>query len=91
MSRAIGRGVCTYKAHHPFFIGRCGILHSTPLKENLASSSAHSHQTTDLDSAVTRYCPLWMRTSQWVTHHRIALARTRLISEFRWNPKPVSS
>ncbi|CAN6712546.1 unnamed protein product [Malus baccata var. baccata] len=32
-----------------------------------------------------------MRTSQWVTHHGIALARTRLTSEFRWNPKPMSS
>ncbi|RXH84513.1 hypothetical protein DVH24_032797, partial [Malus domestica] len=31
------------------------------------------------------------RTSQWVTHHGIALARTHLTSEFRWNPKPVSS
>ncbi|RXH96497.1 hypothetical protein DVH24_009001 [Malus domestica] len=28
------------------------------------------------------------RTSQWVTHHGIALARTRLTSEFRQNPKP---
>ncbi|CAN6684804.1 unnamed protein product [Malus baccata var. baccata] len=32
-----------------------------------------------------------IRTSQWVTHHGIALARTRLTSKFRWNPKPVSS
>ncbi|RXI02886.1 hypothetical protein DVH24_002964 [Malus domestica] len=32
-----------------------------------------------------------MRTSQWVTHHGNALTRTRLTSEFRWNPKPVSS
>ncbi|KAM1527371.1 hypothetical protein ACFX11_016976 [Malus domestica] len=31
------------------------------------------------------------KTSQWVTHHRIALARTRLTSEFQWNPKLVSS
>ncbi|RXI03750.1 hypothetical protein DVH24_038024 [Malus domestica] len=31
------------------------------------------------------------RNSQWVTHLGIALMRTRLISEFRWNPKPVSS
>ncbi|CAN6586417.1 unnamed protein product [Malus baccata var. baccata] len=31
------------------------------------------------------------RTSQWVTHPGIALARTRLTSEFQWNPKPVSS
>ncbi|RXH75267.1 hypothetical protein DVH24_029988, partial [Malus domestica] len=31
------------------------------------------------------------RTSKWVTHLRIALVRTRLTSEFRWNPKPVSS
>ncbi|RXI07666.1 hypothetical protein DVH24_005439 [Malus domestica] len=29
------------------------------------------------------------RTSQWVTHHGIALARTCL-TEFRRNPKPVS-
>ncbi|RXH68894.1 hypothetical protein DVH24_031227 [Malus domestica] len=28
------------------------------------------------------------KTSQLVTHPRIALARTRLTSEFRWNPKP---
>ena len=55
-----------------------------------------------LDSAVARYCPLWApgqaltvlflgthtRTSQWVTHHGIALARTRLTLEFQWNPKP---
>ncbi|RXH98642.1 hypothetical protein DVH24_010967, partial [Malus domestica] len=32
-----------------------------------------------------------MRTFQWVIHHRIALARTCLTLEFRWNPKPVSS
>ncbi|KAM1014235.1 hypothetical protein ACFX14_044235 [Malus domestica] len=32
-----------------------------------------------------------MRTSQWVTHFGNALARTRLTSEFRWNPKLVSS
>ncbi|KAM2155271.1 hypothetical protein ACFX1Q_046999 [Malus domestica] len=32
-----------------------------------------------------------MRTSQWVTHPGNALARTRLTSEFQWNPKPVSS
>ncbi|RXH91140.1 hypothetical protein DVH24_020163 [Malus domestica] len=31
------------------------------------------------------------RTSQWVTHHGIALTRTRLTSEFLRNPKPVSS
>ncbi|KAM1504062.1 hypothetical protein ACFX1X_000213 [Malus domestica] len=31
------------------------------------------------------------RTSQWVTHPGIALRQTRLTSEFRWNPKPVSS
>ncbi|RXH90489.1 hypothetical protein DVH24_035253 [Malus domestica] len=31
------------------------------------------------------------RASQWVTHHEIALVRTRLTSEFRWNLKPVSS
>ena len=31
------------------------------------------------------------RTSQWVTHPGNALARTRLTSEFRWNPKLVSS
>ncbi|XP_050105265.1 uncharacterized protein LOC126584938 [Malus sylvestris] len=34
---------------------------------------------------------IYARTSQWVIHHVIALARTRLISKFRWNPKPVSS
>ncbi|KAM1329370.1 hypothetical protein ACFX2F_013549 [Malus domestica] len=57
-----------------------------------------------LDSAVARYCPLWAPTRpqgfvsgnshenfQWVTHQRIALVRTRLTSEFRWNPKLVSS
>ncbi|KAM1017350.1 hypothetical protein ACFX13_047678 [Malus domestica] len=27
------------------------------------------------------------RISQWVTHHRIALARTWLTLKFRWNPK----
>ncbi|KAM1992689.1 hypothetical protein TB2_008607 [Malus domestica] len=32
-----------------------------------------------------------MRTSQWVTHPGISVARTRLTSEFRWNPKPMSS
>ncbi|RXH99786.1 hypothetical protein DVH24_021588 [Malus domestica] len=32
-----------------------------------------------------------MRTSQWITHHGITLTRTRLTSEFPWNPKPVSS
>ena len=31
------------------------------------------------------------RTSQWVTHHGNALERTPLTSEFRWNPKSVSS
>ncbi|RXH95059.1 hypothetical protein DVH24_024743 [Malus domestica] len=31
------------------------------------------------------------RTSQWVTHHRIALKRTHLISKFLRNPKLVSS
>ncbi|CAN6699609.1 unnamed protein product [Malus baccata var. baccata] len=31
------------------------------------------------------------RTSQWVTHPGIALVRTRLTSEFRWNPRLVSS
>ncbi|RXI03597.1 hypothetical protein DVH24_004249 [Malus domestica] len=31
------------------------------------------------------------RTSQWVNHHGNVLARTRLTSEFRWNPKPVRS
>ncbi|RXH86666.1 hypothetical protein DVH24_021939 [Malus domestica] len=31
------------------------------------------------------------RTSQWVTHSGNALAQTRLTSEFRWNPKSVSS
>jgi len=31
------------------------------------------------------------RTSQWITHHEIALVQTSLTSEFRWNPKPVSS
>ncbi|RXI00188.1 hypothetical protein DVH24_037736 [Malus domestica] len=31
------------------------------------------------------------KTSQWVTHHGIALARTRLTSEFLRNLKPVSS
>ncbi|RXI01548.1 hypothetical protein DVH24_014897 [Malus domestica] len=30
-------------------------------------------------------------TSQWVTHHGMALVRTRLTLEFRWNLKPVSS
>ncbi|KAM1923635.1 hypothetical protein ACFX15_021515 [Malus domestica] len=30
-----------------------------------------------------------MRTSQWVTHHGNALARTRLTSEFLRNPKPL--
>ncbi|KAM1787603.1 hypothetical protein ACFX11_037979 [Malus domestica] len=58
-----------------------------------------------LDFAVARYYPFWApttpsrflflrthtRTSQWVIHHGIALAQTRLTSEFRWNPKPVSS
>ena len=32
-----------------------------------------------------------MRTSQWVTHHGIALARTRLTLEVLQNSKPVSS
>ncbi|RXH78190.1 hypothetical protein DVH24_001708 [Malus domestica] len=31
------------------------------------------------------------RTSQWVTHDEIVFVRTRLTSEFRWNPKPMSS
>ncbi|RXI04128.1 hypothetical protein DVH24_038402 [Malus domestica] len=31
------------------------------------------------------------RTSQWVTHPGNALVRICLTSEFRWNPKPVSS
>ncbi|RXH70448.1 hypothetical protein DVH24_007704, partial [Malus domestica] len=58
-----------------------------------------------LNSIVARYCPLWApyhalmvlflgthtRTSQWVTHHGNALARTRLTLEFLQNPKPVSS
>ncbi|RXH67900.1 hypothetical protein DVH24_028047 [Malus domestica] len=57
-----------------------------------------------LDSAIARYCPLWVyysftdlflrnqtKNSQWVTHPMIALNRTRLTSEFRWNLKPVSS
>ncbi|CAL2237771.1 unnamed protein product [Prunus armeniaca] len=30
-------------------------------------------------------------TSQRVTHHEIALAQSRLTSEFPWNLKPVSS
>ncbi|RXH98388.1 hypothetical protein DVH24_010713 [Malus domestica] len=30
------------------------------------------------------------RTSQWVTYHGNALARTHLTSKFRWNPKPMS-
>ncbi|CAN6678556.1 unnamed protein product [Malus baccata var. baccata] len=34
---------------------------------------------------------LTTRTSQWVTHSGIALARTRLTSEFRWNLKSMSS
>ncbi|RXI05080.1 hypothetical protein DVH24_006337 [Malus domestica] len=31
------------------------------------------------------------RSSQWVTNPGNALARTRLTSEFQWNPKSVSS
>ena len=33
----------------------------------------------------------YTRTSQWITHHGIALVRTRLTSEFLQNPKPMSS
>ena len=35
--------------------------------------------------------PGHMRTSQWVTHHGIAFARTRLTWEFQWNLNPMSS
>ncbi|CAN6543447.1 unnamed protein product [Malus baccata var. baccata] len=38
-------------------------------------------------TTVARYCPLGAPT----TPLRIALARTYLTSEFRWNPKPMSS
>ncbi|CAN6681154.1 unnamed protein product [Malus baccata var. baccata] len=47
-------------------------------------------------TTVARYCPLWTptmpsRTFQRVTYPGIALTQTCLTSEFRWNPKPVSS
>ncbi|RXH78761.1 hypothetical protein DVH24_002279, partial [Malus domestica] len=45
--------------------------------------------TLDPDHALTvLFLETHKRTSQWVTYHGIALARTRLTSKFRWNPKP---
>ncbi|RXH75266.1 hypothetical protein DVH24_029987 [Malus domestica] len=71
------RWACTYKAHHPFFVGRCGIT--------ILSALGPDHVLTVL------FLGTHMRTSQWVSHHGIALARTRLTLEFQWNPNPVSS
>ncbi|CAN6723757.1 unnamed protein product [Malus baccata var. baccata] len=45
-----------------------------------------------LDHALTvLFLRTQTRTSQWVTHHEIVLARIRLTLEFRWNPKLMSS
>ncbi|KAM1137190.1 hypothetical protein EV2_036228 [Malus domestica] len=61
------------------------------------TSRARLHHSTILsvlgpDHAITiLFLETHPRTSQWVTHPGNALARTRLTSEFRWNPKPVSS
>ncbi|CAN6577554.1 unnamed protein product [Malus baccata var. baccata] len=81
------RWACTYKAHHPFFVGRCGMLQFTSLRDLIKILSALGH-----DYALTvLFLGTHMRTSQWVTHPGNVLARTHLTSEFRWNLKPVSS
>ncbi|CAN6708211.1 unnamed protein product [Malus baccata var. baccata] len=60
----------------------------------LTTSRARLHRSTILsafgpDHAFTvLFLGTHTRTSQWVTHHGIALAQSRLTSEFRWNPKP---
>jgi len=73
-------------------IPNCHILAWAP-----TTSQAQLHHSTILstlgpDHALTvLFLRTHTRTFQRVTHYGIALARTRLTSEFLWNPNPVSS
>ncbi|CAN6686638.1 unnamed protein product [Malus baccata var. baccata] len=71
-------------------IPNCHILARAPTTSQAQVSRSTILSALGPDHALTvLFLGTHTRTSQWVTHHGIALARTRLTSEFRWNPKLV--